>query len=131
MEEMDAAISAATSSTVKIWMNWMLAIFVLSIVFAWKHKSARYVFVALIFSLPLALYIFHVTQSVHLIGLAHIIVWIPLAIYLIKTEIIGKASKLKTPYGIYLILLLTTISISLFFDIRDAILIALDYKINS
>ena len=128
MEEMDAAINAATSPAVKIWMNWMLAIFVLSLVFIYKHKSARFIFGALALSLPIAVLIFKKTQSVPLIGLAHIIVWIPLAIYLIKAEIIGKTEKLKTPYGIYLILLLSTLFISLYFDIRDVILIALSMK---
>jgi hypothetical protein len=128
MEEMDAAINAATSPAVKIWMNWMLAIFVLSLVFIYKHKSARFIFGALALSLPIAVLIFNKTQSVPLIGLAHIIVWIPLAIYLIKAEIIGKTEKLKTPYGIYLILLLSTLFISLYFDIRDVILIALSMK---
>ena len=125
MEEMDAAINAATSPAVKIWMNWMLVIFLFSIIFVWRHKTAWAVLVTLLVSLPLAIYIFELTQSVPLIGLAHIGLWLPLAIFLIITELKGKTVQLKTPYGIYIVLLLTTITISLFFDIRDAILITL------
>jgi hypothetical protein len=128
MEEMEAAINAATSPAVKLWMNWMLAIFILSIFFSYRQKSARYIFGALVLSLPIAILIFNKTQSVPLIGLAHVIVWIPLAIYLIKVEVIGKTEKLKSLYSLYLILLLSTIFISLYFDIRDVILIALGMK---
>ncbi len=128
MEEMEAAINAATSDAVKMWMNWMLLIFVLSLVFVYKHVSARYIFGAFVLTLPLAMWIFDLTKSPHLIGVAHIIAWLPLAIYLIKTEFVGKVEKLKSPYGVYLILILTTILISLFFDIRDSILIGLGMK---
>ena len=101
----------------------MLIIFFSSIIFVWKHKTAWAVLVTLLLSMPLAIYIFDTTQSVPLIGLAHIALWLPLAIFLIIAEVKGKTAQLKTPYGIYIVLLLVTITISLFFDIRDAILI--------
>ncbi len=123
MEEMDAAINAATSPAVKIWMNWMIVIFLASLCFVWKHKTAWVVVATLLLSLPIALYIFEQTQSVPLIGLAHIALWPFLAVFLYIKELKGKTEKFKTPYGIYLVLLLTTIAISLYFDIRDAILI--------
>lgn len=125
MEEMEAAINAATSPEVKIWMNWMLVIFLSSIFFVWKHRTAWAVLVTMLLSLPLAVYIFNLTQSVPLIGLAHIALWPPLAIFLILKELKGKTAQLKTPYGVYIVLLLITIAISLFFDFRDAILIVL------
>jgi hypothetical protein len=128
MEEMEAAINASTSDVTKIWMDWMMIIFLSSLIFVYRHLSARFIFASLILSLPIAIWIFETTKSPHLIGAAHIVVWLPLAIYLLKTEIISKIEKLKSPYGIYLVLLLTTIIISLFFDIRDAILIALGMK---
>jgi len=123
MEEMDAAINAATSPAVKIWMNWMIVIFLASLCFVWKHKTAWVVVATLLLSLPIALYIFEQTQSVPLIGLAHIALWPFLAVFLYIKELKGKTEKFKTPYGIYLVLLLTTIAISLYFDIRDAMLI--------
>jgi hypothetical protein len=128
MEEMEAAINAATSDVTKIWMDWMMIIFLSSLIFVYKHLSARFIFASLILSMPIAIWIFETTKSPHLIGVAHIVVWLPLSIYLVKTEIVGKIEKLKSPYGVYLILLLSTIVISLFFDIRDAILITLEMK---
>jgi hypothetical protein len=128
MEQMEAAILAGTSEAVQIWMNWMMIIFMASLIFVYKHVSARYIFGALVITLPIALFIFDQTGNINFIGIAHIIGWLPLSIYLIKTEIIGKLDKLKTPYGIYLVLLLDTILISLIFDFRDVALVMLGMK---
>ena len=128
MEEMEVAINATTSDVVKIWMNWMIIIFLSSIFFTYKHVSARFIFISLFVAIPISLVIFNITKSPYLVGASHIIVWIPLAIYLIKIEVIGKTEKLKSVYGGYLILLLATIVISLFFDIRDTALILFGMK---
>lgn len=128
MDEMEIAINATTSDAVKIWMNWMMVIFLLSIIFTYKHISARFIFVSLFIMMPIAISIFNLTKSPYLVGVAHIIVWLPLAIYLLKSEVIGKTEKLKSIYGVYLILILATIAISLFFDIRDTTLILLKMK---
>lgn len=123
MEEMDLAIKAATTPAVQIWMNWMLIVFAVSIIFSWKHKNARFVLAAFILSIPVGLFIFSLTKSAHLIGIAHILLWGPLAVYLILKDVRGGSFKPRTPYGIWIILLLSTIFISLFFDIRDAVMI--------
>jgi uncharacterized membrane protein AbrB (regulator of aidB expression) len=128
MEQMEIAVNAVTSPAVKIWINWMMIIFLLSLLFTYKHVSARFIFISLFLTVPVAVLIFNLTKSPHLIGASHIIIWLPLAIYLIKTEIIGKLEQLKSVYGVYLILLLVTIAISLFFDIRDTTLILLGMK---
>jgi uncharacterized membrane protein len=128
MEEMEIAVNAVTSDAVKIWMNWMMIIFMTSLFFTYKHVSARFIFISLFVTLAIAILIFNITKSPHLIGASHIIIWLPLAIYLVKKEIIGKTDKFKSVYGCYLILLLATIAISLFFDIRDTTLILLGMK---
>ena len=128
MEEMEAAINAGTSDIVKIWMNWMMIIFLASLIFVYKHVSARYIFGVLVLTLPIAIFIFDQTQNIHLLGISHIIGWLPLSIYLIIAEIKGKTEKLKTPYGIYLILLLATIATSFVFDVRDITLVMLGIK---
>ncbi len=128
MEEMNSAILAATSPAVQMWMNWMILIFLASVLFVWKHISARYILAAILVSAPIALAVFKLTNHVHLIGITHIIVWLPLAIYLFKMEIIDKPDKLKNPYGIYLILLLSTVFISLVFDVRDIALVSIGLK---
>ncbi|MDX1519765.1 MAG: hypothetical protein R3318_06540 [Gammaproteobacteria bacterium] len=128
MEEMNAAVNAVMTPAVRIWVNWMLAIFLVSIFFVWKHKSARIILAAFILTLPVALVIFELGKNPHLLGISHILVWTPLAVYLLKTEISGQLSRLKSPYGIYLVLLLITIAISLVFDVRDVILVTMGLK---
>lgn len=128
MEEFNAAIMAGTSEAVQIWMNWMMIIFLACLIFVYKHVSARYIFAAFVITLPIALFIFDQTGNIHLLGIAHIIGWLPLSIYLIKVEFIGQTDKLKTPYGIYLLLLLATITTSLVFDFRDITLVMLGMK---
>jgi membrane protease YdiL (CAAX protease family) len=128
MEEMEIAINAITSDVIKSWMNWMIIIFLSSIFFTYKHVTARFIFIAFFITVPISIIIFNITKSPYLVGASHIIVWLPLAIYLFKVEIKGKTEKLKSIYGIYLILFLATIIVSLFFDIRDTILILLGMK---
>ncbi|MCG8378574.1 MAG: hypothetical protein MI865_03750 [Proteobacteria bacterium] len=128
MEEMNAAVMAGTTKTVQIWMNWMMSIFLASIIFCYKHVSARYILGVFFLTLPIAIFIFDQTKNIHLLGISHIIGWLPLSIYLILTEIKGKKGFFKKPYGIYLILLLATIGTSFIFDIRDIYLVMMGVK---
>ena len=128
MEEMSAAIDAVSSPAVKIWLSWMSLIFIASVLFVYRHVEARFILGVMLLTLPVAFLIFDQTQSPHLIGVAHLILWLPLAIYLIRRVFLGKIVRPLTPFGIYLMLLLTTIGISLFFDIRDLVLILLGMK---
>lgn len=128
MTEMQAAIYEVATPIIQMWLFWIMAIFVISILFIWKHKAARFVLAAIVLTLPIALVIFKITKAVHLIGIAHIIVWGPLAFYLIKNEVMGGRFEVKSLYGIWMILLLSTIVISLLFDVRDVALVALGKK---
>jgi hypothetical protein len=128
MEEMSAAIEAVSSPAVGIWINWMGLIFLASLIFVYRHVSARFILGTIILTAPLALVIFKKTGSPHLIGVAHILLWLPLGVYLVKTEVLHKTVKLRSAYGVYLVLLLATITISLVFDIRDTLLILLGMK---
>ncbi|MCG8325645.1 MAG: hypothetical protein MI673_09015 [Thiotrichales bacterium] len=128
MEEMNAAIEAVSSPAVKIWMNWMMVIFLASLLFVWKQVSARYIIGAFILSLPVAMMVWHFTGNPHLLGIAHIVVWGPLAAWLIKTEFLDKKIRPASFYGVYLILLLLTIAISLVFDIREVFLATFDLR---
>jgi hypothetical protein len=123
MDEMTQAINSATTPNVQLWMNWMLVIFALSILFVWKYHSARYVLVAFILSALLGLAVFKLTKEPHLIGIAHIVLWGPLAFYLYFKVMKDKTFKLKSVFGIWLVMLLATILISLVFDIRDIVLV--------
>jgi hypothetical protein len=110
------------------WMNWVVLIFLLPALFVWKSKAARYVLVALILTMPLGMLVFYFTNNAHLLGIAHLILWAPLLFGLIKYEIKRTDFKFASVYGIWLALLMATISISLVFDIRDIAMIAIGHK---
>jgi len=128
VEEMELAINAATTPAVQIWMYWMMLVFAISLLFVWKYKAARIVLVSFILTMPVALLIFNLSKSVHLIGIAHLIIWGPLAFFLIKYELKRSSFSFKSAYGVWVMLLLGTIAISLVFDIRDIILVMLGEK---
>lgn len=113
---------------VQMWMNWMMLIFLSSILFAWKYKTARWAIISFLLTMPLAMYIFYLTNTVHLIGIAHIIVWLPLLIFVYRVDIKSGSLKKISPHGIWAILLVTTIAISLVFDVRDIVLVATGKK---
>ena len=128
MDEMEQAINAATSPAVQMWMNWMFIVFATSIAFVWKYNSARIVLVAFILTLPGAMLVYSLTNSVHLIGIAHLLIWGPLAVYLVIRDLKSASFRFGSIYGIWIILLLGTIVVSLVFDVRDIILVLLGTK---
>lgn len=127
-KEINAAMLRETTPIVQLWMNWMIGLFFASILFIFHKKSARYILSTILLTFVFATVIFYFTKNVHLFSVPHLILWAPLAVYLFKTEVRKPDFKLLSFYGIYLALLLTTISISLVFDVRDTILIAMGMK---
>ena len=119
MEEMTAAINAATSPAVQMWMNWMLGIFAISIIFVWKYKGARWVLLAFLLSMPAAYFLFQATKDPWLLGVIHFVLWLPLGVHLSVVEFKRPEVRLASIYGVWLVLLLATIAISLVFDFRD------------
>lgn len=128
MKEMELAVEAVTTPAVQMWINWMMFIFLASILFVWKYKAARIVLGAFVLTLPLAILVFNVSKSAHLIGIAHIVVWGPLAFFLIKNELKRPSFSFKSAYGVWMVLLLGTIAVSLVFDVRDIVLVMLGQK---
>jgi len=101
-----------------VWVHWLLIINLSSIIFIWKHVEARYVLGAMLFNLPLIMYLFDTFGWVRILGLSHIIVWTPLLIYLwLRRENI----KLKTSFGVYITTLFFTDAFSLVIDYIDLV----------
>ena len=119
MLEMNEAISAATGPGVKIWMNWMLIVFAASLLFVWKHPPARWAAAAFIATMFLGVLIFKATSNPWLLGIGHLIAWTPLAVYLILKVVRAPAFKPASIYGVWVILLIATIIISLLLDVSD------------
>ena len=113
---------------VKLWMNWMKFIFVLSIPFSFKYKPAIWVLFVGSLTLPMALIIFSLTGTVHLLGIGHWLTWFPLSLYIYKTQIKDKSIEGSKLYLIWIYSLFITIIICLIFDIWDFINVYLGNK---
>jgi len=124
--EMNAQM-AILPGPVQLWMNWMMAVFIASIFFAWKHKLARIVLGVFLLTIPVGLLVFKVSDNIHLLGIAHFLLWAPLLVVIWKEKLANKLD-FKRPFGIWILLLSATIVISLLFDIRDIILVLMGIK---
>ena len=123
MNDMLDAIETVATPAVELWIAWIMIIFLLSVVFVWQRNSARYALGAIALTLPFTTAIFNLTGEIYLIGIAHLLLWGPLAFYLVKNDILDNQTNLKSIYGVWLFLLLSTIAVSLLFDVRDIILV--------
>ncbi len=126
MENLNAAMQAGTSELVQMWMNWMMLVFASSILFVRHHKPARWSLAALFATIVAGFIIWKTTQNIHLLGIAHLVFWLPLAVYFWRVEFSSvnrrKRANSKIYYG-WLTLLLATILVSLVFDVRDIYLV--------
>lgn len=128
MEQMTQAIDAATSPAVQMWMNWMVVIFVVSILFVRRYPAARVVLAGFVLSAVAGIVIFKITGKVYLIGLSHILIWTPLAIYLLRYVLTARNFRAQSMFGGWIILLLATIIVSLLFDYRDVTMVLLGHR---
>ncbi len=130
MQEMNLAIQLLVEQNPLIgyWSNWMMIVMVSSLFFSWHHKSARVVLLSLPVLMFLAWLVFYQSSDVHLIGVSHLMLWPFLCYYLIKKEILRKGFQKKSLYGVWVILLVLTMLISLVFDIRDVALVIMGLK---
>jgi len=117
------AVEAAASPSVQLWMNWMLIIFALSLIFVWKKVGARYALAAFVLGAISGVVIFNLTGDPWLLGISHILFWLPLLWILYRVDISKPGFNWKTPYGVWLALLIATIVISLVFDFRDVAMV--------
>jgi len=133
-EAFNAQMNAETTQAVKIWKNWMTLIFLASLIFVWKYKAARVALLALLFTAIGAVLCWLAFQNVHLLGIVHFVVWLPLAIYLWKRVLSPSARAAYAEGGldkiflIWMALLILTIIISLVFDARDIFLVMTGVK---
>jgi len=119
MEEMMLAVEAATTPVVQAWMNWMVFIFLVSIAFVWNRVGARYTLGAFVLGAVAALVVFNITKDPHMLGISHILFWMPLLWVLYRVDISKSTFSWKSAYGIWMALLIITILVSLVFDFRD------------
>ena len=136
MTDLINALQTQTSPAVKLWVSWIIFIFLAGLLFARQHIQAQRALLAFIATAFLGYIFWTMTGNIHLLGLSHIFIWLPLAVYVWTTLLSKRArkhdgeadtAKYKTlKYRVFfawVCLLFATIIISLVFDIRDIALV--------
>ena len=99
------------------WVFWLMAINTASILFIIHRVEARWTLAAWLLNGMLIMpYLYDQFGFVRLLGLAHIVVWTPLLLYLYRRH---ETFKLPSLTGIYFWLLIVTNAVSLGFDYVD------------
>ena len=105
----------------QLWLNWLLFVNIIPSLFFLRHPQARYVLLAVVvmlaFNVPLAL----TFGFGKVLALPHIIVWVPLVLYLLRQWRARQIADLPLLKA-WLLAVIGTNVISLVFDIRDAFL---------
>ena len=103
---------------VQWWMRWFNALFLLAGVLAIWHVPARWALIAHLLCFPTGFMVYRYTRDVHLMGLPHLVFWTPLLVYLPTVIIRDPGLSIASSIGIWILLLVPTIAISLVFDVR-------------
>lgn len=103
---------------VQVWLLIMMVTVILAIPFAIKDWRARWVLLSMIANMVVMQILFTKFGFTRILGLAHVLFWTPLAIYLWRNRS-KKPERIWT--GRYVKLALTVILISLAFDYADVI----------
>lgn len=112
----DAYISALPL-WVQWWMNWMgIVLFLGSLIFAFFGVEARWLLLAMFLTIPATFLIGYAVGWNNLWGITHLILWTPVAIYMARRF---SQIEVKSIYGIWYVLALATLWISLIFDVKD------------
>ena len=102
------------------WIRWMIAIGLSSAIFAFTHTGARWVLAAFVFNHAVAIGTSMsglVPMSDGLINVTHVVFWTPAVVVLVRG--LGTLNR-RSVYGVWHVLALATMAISLVFDYRDA-----------
>lgn len=128
MQDDLSAQMATLSPAVQTWVAWMMVCGFASVLFARRHRPARIVLLVFVATMVLGSVIFMIVPNIHLLGIAHLVLWIPLLIYLLQREVRTESFDPRSAYGVWVGLLMATMVVSLVFDVRDLILVATGAK---
>ena len=107
-------------NALKYWIRWLGLANMICLFFVWKHKQARWVAVAMLVvavaNIPMAMAL----GLVKALSIPHLVAWIPLTIYL-AVEVRERKIIPSSAFGIWVLILMVTNTISVVFDIRDSI----------
>lgn len=98
------------------WIGWMVAVNILGALIFIRRPEAKWVLVAMAGNMALMNWLFAVYGYQRILGLAHVVFWTPLVIYLWRRR---PHWKVETPRGKWIVLLFVTNVASLIVDYID------------
>lgn len=113
------AYVATLPQWVHIWMYWMLAVLAAgSLVFSIFRVEARWLLLAFALTIVATMALGMTMGWNKLWGATHLVFWTPVVVYFIRRwPLVGKRSA----YGVWFVLALATMIVSLVFDAKDTI----------
>ena len=108
---------AAGPQWVAVWVNYMGLVFLLAVPFSFIRAEARWALITMLLTAPAMIALYSQVGFVRLLGVVHVVLWTPLAIYLWRRR--GKWRVKETIAGKWIAVLFATIIISLLFDYAD------------
>lgn len=111
--------TAALPQWVQLWMNWMGLVLALgSLVFAFFKVEARWLLLAFVVSIIATMALGMAIGWNGLWGITHLVFWTPVVIYMWRRLPVINTNSV---YGIWYLLALATMIISLVFDAKDVV----------
>jgi surface polysaccharide O-acyltransferase-like enzyme len=115
--ELDAQV-AALPVFLQWWFNWLTLVIVLMPLLFIRRPQARVALVCAAVLVAVAIPLSRVVGISHFLSLPHLVLWTPLVFYFCGQLRRGDI-PVKSPFGIWSLLLVATCIISLVFDARD------------
>lgn len=110
---------AAGPAWVFAWVMFMGIAFMPAIPFSISRVEARWALLAMLVAFPSMMALHAAVGMVRLLGIVHVVLWTPLAVYLWRRR--GEWRVKDTLAGKWLVVLFATILVSLVFDYADVI----------
>ncbi len=108
---------AAQGPALLAWVRWLGFINVAALLFV-RRRQARWALAAFVFIVATNLPMVMTLGVVKALAFPHLLVWIPMLIYLTRELRWGDIQP-QSPFGVWVILYMTTCLVSVIFDIRD------------
>lgn len=104
---------------VQLWMKWMTAVLGLgTLVFSFVRAEARWLLLAMIAALASSMAIGMSVGWNKLWGAAHLVFWTPVVVYYIRR---WPHVEKKSIFGVWFVMALATMIVSLVFDAKDVV----------
>lgn len=115
--ELDAQV-AALSMPMQLWLNWMMLVVIIMPIFFFRRPQGRIAILCSILLIATAIPTTRIVGMSNFLSLLHLIIWTPLLIYF-SHQLRHQRIPIKSVFGIWSLTMITTLIISLVFDIRD------------